>query len=126
MSRRETPGQRAAKRIGHWPTRVSVRHRLAEQHARGVWDQARAGAVNRAGGLMASVDGDLRAFDGQVDLAFLATVAAHLERCQTCWKEWVDREVPVDLVTAAVQRGSAGDVFAAVLKEVRAHRRSAR
>lgn len=125
MVRRETPGQRAAKRVGHWPSRqVSARHRLAEQHARSVWDQARGGAINRAWGLMASVDGDLRAFDGQVDLAFLATVAAHLERCAVCWKTWVDREVPVEMITAAVQRTEARDVFGAVLKEVRAQRRA--
>lgn len=122
---RETPGQRAAKRIRQWPGRVSVRHRLAERHAREVWDNARAGAINRARGLWAETR-DERSFLGQVDLAFLATLAAHLGRCDACWKEWVDRETPVDLLTEAVRRSAARDVFGAVMKEVRAQRRSAR
>lgn len=75
---------------------------------------------------MASVGGDLRAFDGQVDLAFLATMAGHLRRCEDCWAEWIDRERPVDLLTRAVQLGPARDVFGAVLKEVRADRRGRR
>lgn len=122
--KRGSPGQMAWRRIGDWPgDAVSRRrHGVARQHARGVWDNARAGAVNRADGLWDEVEGDQRSFLGQVDLAFLATVAAHLRRCERCWKEWADGETPVDLLTAAVRRIPAWEIFRAVLKEVRAHR----
>jgi hypothetical protein len=114
----------AHRRIGEWPDRwVSHRrHGLAKQHARGVWTDARSGAVNRADGLWLAVEGQVGAFLGQVDLAFLATVAGHLRRCERCWKEWADGETPVELLTRAVERIPAGEIFKVLVKEIRAQR----
>jgi hypothetical protein len=95
---------------------------VAKLHARGVWDNARSGAVHRAEGLWLAVEGSEPAFDGEVDLAFLATVAAHLRRCERCWKEWADGETPVLLLTRAMGTIPAGQVFRALLREVRAQR----
>lgn len=121
--RRRTPGQIAADRVGEWPDGVSrKRNGLAAGHAAGVWETARTGMVNRAGALWALVDGDRRAFEGQVDLAFLATVAGHLRRCAVCDREWVDGEVPLDLLTAAVRRIPAWEVFRPLVREIRASR----
>jgi hypothetical protein len=118
-----SPAQRAYRRIGEWPDRVSVRrHGLAAGHARGVWTDARSGAVHRAEGVWISVEGSEQAFDGEVDLAFLATVAGHLRRCERCWKEWADGECPVELLTRAVERIPAGEVFRVLVKEIRANR----
>lgn len=117
------PGARAAARIPAWP-KVSRRRALADEHAREVWGQARAGMVNRAEGLMAHVGGDPRAFAGQVDLAFLATVAGHLRRCPRCWLVWVDSEVPAELLTAAVRRTPAWEVFRVLVREIGAQRRA--
>lgn len=88
-----------------------------------VWTEAVTGMVNRATGLWTHVGEDPRAFAGQVDLAFLATVAAHLRRCEQCWKPWIDTEVPVELLTAAVRRTPAGEVFKVLMREIRAQRR---
>jgi hypothetical protein len=124
---RWSPGGEAAARIGEWPEQVSGRrHGLAGQHARGVWIDARSGAVNRAEALWIEVAGDERAFGGQVDLAFLATVAAHLRRCERCWKAWIDGETPVELITRAVARIPAGEIFRPLVKEIRAQRRPGR
>lgn len=78
--------------------------------------------VNRSQGLWAHVDGDARAFAGQVDLAFLATVAGHLRRCERCWLEWIDGETPAELLTAAVRRTAAWEVYRVLLREIRAQR----
>jgi hypothetical protein len=117
--RRRTPGELAAARAGDFPVVVSRRRGLAMRHARGVWETARTGVVNRAGGLWALVDGEQREFLGQVDLAFLATVAGHVRRCEECPLVWVDGEVPLDLLTAAVRRTAAWEVFRPVLREIR-------
>lgn len=121
-----TPGQLAVRRVGDWPgDRVSrVPGGLARQHAAGVWGDARLGMVNRAEGLWRHVGRDRRAFEGQVDLAFLATVAGHLERCEVCWRTWVDGEMPVEMLSAAVARIPAGQVFRVLVKEIRAQRRA--
>lgn len=120
---RNSPGWRAQRRIGPWPDVVSRRRNgLAAQHSRGIWADATSGAVNRAEGIWLETGGDPAAFEGQVDLAFLATVAAHLRRCERCWKEWIDGERPVDLLTAAVGRIPAGEVFKVLVKEIRAQR----
>lgn len=116
-----SPGQQAAARIPAWP-KVSARQRLADGHAREVWGAARAGMVNRAEGLWAHTGGDPVGFAGQVDLAFLATVAGHLRRCETCWRTWVDGEVPVQLLTAAVRRTKAGEIWKVLEREIRAQR----
>lgn len=118
------PGQLAAGRIGPWPgNRVSAKPQgLARQHAAGVWLDAQTGMVNRAERLWRHVDGDQTSFEGQVDLAFLATVGAHLERCTRCWQTWIDGEVPVELLTAAVRRIPAWEVYRVLLREIRAQR----
>jgi hypothetical protein len=116
-----TPGQRAAQRIGPWPHgRVGKPNGLAAGHARTAWESARTGAVGRAWGLWEQVDGEESAFLGLVDLAFLATLGAHMERCEQCWDRWIDQEVPGELLTRAVERIPAREVFRPVLKEIRA------
>lgn len=118
--RYETPGQKAATRIGEWPASVSKKpHGIARQHAWSVWTTARTGVCNRAQALWVRVDRDETAFLGQVDLVFLATVAGHLRRCPECSVAWVDGEVPMDLLTAAVRRIPAWAVFQPVLREMR-------
>jgi hypothetical protein len=57
---------------------------------------------------------------GQIDLAFLATVAGHLRRCEKCWRKWADGETPVDLLTAAVRTTPAWEVFRPVVMEIHA------
>src|SRR4051812_11566802 len=104
---RQTPGGIAGGGGGGVPGQGSGRRALAMRHAAGVWETARTGVVNRAGGLWALVDGEERAYLGQVDLAFLATVAGHVRRCEECPLAWVDGEVPLDLLTAAVRRTAA-------------------
>jgi hypothetical protein len=116
-----SPGGAAAARIGEWPDQVSHRrHGAAKGHALGVWVDARSGAVNRAEALWTEVGGELPAFLGQVDLAFLATVAGHLRRCEKCWKPWIDGETPVELITRAVERTPAWEVFRPVVMEIHA------
>jgi len=120
----KSPGQMAYQRIGEWPDKVSGRrHGVAKLHARGVWDNARSGAVHRAEGLWDETAGDERSYLGQVDLAFLATVASHLRRCERCWKEWADRETPVLLLTKAVGTIPAGQLFRPLLREIRTAKR---
>jgi hypothetical protein len=86
-----------------------------------VWGEALTGAVNRSEGLLRAARWHLRqAYLGQVDLAFLATVAAHLERCETCEKRWIDGEVPYELLTSAVRRRPAGSLLAVIAREQRA------
>lgn len=126
MGRRQTPGELAAARIGDWPVQVSARRRLAAAHAASVWAEARTGMVNRAQGLWAHVGGRTAAFEGQVDLAFLATVGAHIGRCPVCEKRWVDGEIPYELLTAAVKRRPFGRLLVMVAREIRAQRRSSR
>lgn len=117
---RETPGQMAVKRIGDWPEGISgKRNGLAAQHAAGVWRDAVTGMVDRAGTLWTATDQDRRTFDGAIDLAFLATVGAHLQRCDRCWKTWIDGEVPVDLLTRGIRRTPAWEVFRPILREAR-------
>jgi hypothetical protein len=79
--------------------------------------------VGRASGLWAEVGGQARAFEGQVDLAFLATVAGHLAHCDACWARWIDQEVPGELLTAAVRRTPAWAVFKPLAGEIRERRR---
>lgn len=121
---RGTPSQQAAARVGPFPgDKVSrKRNGLAASHARGAWETARTGAVNRSWGLWTEVGGDRRSFLGQVDLAFLATLAGHMRRCEDCWEEWIDHEVPGELLTDAVRRIPAWEIFRALVKEIRAQR----
>jgi hypothetical protein len=121
--KQETWSQQAAARVGGWPSgRVGKRNGLAAGHARSVWETARTGVVGRADGLAAEVAGDRRSFAGQVDLAFLATVGGHMRRCDSCWAVWIDQEVPGELLTAAVRRIPAWEVFRPVVAEIRAAR----
>jgi hypothetical protein len=76
--------------------------------------------VSRARGLWEETAGDAVAFQGQIDLAFLATVAGHLRRCEKCWRKWADGETPVDLLTAAVRTTPAWEVFRPVVMEIHA------
>jgi hypothetical protein len=122
----KTPGERAHRRIGFWPVRVGKVNGLARRHAASVWETARLGAVSRAGGLWAETGGDLRGFLGQVDLAFLATVAGHMRRCEACWEPWMDQEVPGELLTRAVMRIEAWAVLRAVVGEIRERGRQER
>jgi hypothetical protein len=112
----------AAARVGEFPETVSARRGPAMRHAVRAWTEARTGMVNRAGSLWTLVDRDPKAFGGQVDLAFLATLGAHIRRCAECDTEWIDGEVPLDLLTRAVRRIPAWEVFRPVLREVRAAR----
>jgi hypothetical protein len=123
---RHGPATVAARRVGDWPGGLRGSGGPAGRHARGAWVDARSGAVNRAEGLWQECGRDRAGFLGQVDLAFLATLAGHLRRCEWCWREWADGEVPVDLLTAAVRRIPAGEVFRAVLTEIRATRTRSR
>lgn len=119
--KRLTPGQRAAHRIGPWPHgRVGKPNGLASGHARTAWETARTGAVGRAQGLWEQAGGDESGFLGLVDLAFLATLGGHLERCEQCWDRWIDQEVPGELLTRAVDRIPAREIFRPVLREIRA------
>jgi hypothetical protein len=114
------PGERAWLRVGDWPgDRVGKPHGLAAGHAKEVWTAAMTGMVNRANALWESAEQEERAFHGEVDLAFLATVAAHLNRCEKCWEVWMDGERPVDLLTQAVRRIPAWEVFRPMLREAR-------
>jgi hypothetical protein len=117
---RGSPGHRASRRIGEWPGKVSRRRGPSAQHSREVWETARGGMVSRARGLWEETAGDAVAFQGQIDLAFLATVAGHLRRCEKCWRPWIDGETPVELITRAVERIPAGQVFRVLVKEIRA------
>jgi len=90
------------------------------RHAFEVWGQALTGAVNRSEGLFRAASGIEAAFLGQVDLAFLATVAAHLEGCERCEKRWIDGEVPYEMLTSAVRRRPAGSLLAVIAREQRA------
>jgi len=90
------------------------------RHAFEVWNQALTGMVNRAEGLLRAADGVEAAFLGQVDLCFLATLAAHLERCERCEKRWIDGEVPYEMLTSAVRRRPAGSLLAVIAREQRA------
>lgn len=119
MAKPMTPGQRAYYRIGEWPAGLGRQGGLARAHAAGAWATARSGVVSTAGTLWLKVDRDLDAFGGQVDLAFLSTLAGHLRRCEDCWKEWIDGETPVQLLTAAVGRRPAGAVFRPLVREMR-------
>lgn len=122
MAWNRNPRVRAYQRIGEWPVGVGRTGGLARGHAAGVWATARSGVVVRSGGLLALVDRDEAAFLGQVDLAFLGTLAGHLKRCEDCWKEWGGQERPALLLTEAVRRRPAGDAFRPVLREIRAAR----
>lgn len=124
---RGTPGQQARRRVGAWPEgRIGKRNGLAAGHARSAWETALTGAVGRSWGLWTEVEGEQRSFLGQVDLAFLATLAGHMRRCEDCWVEWMDHEVPGELLTEAVRRIPAWEVFRALVKEIRAQGRPAR
>lgn len=120
-ARRAQPRRMAGRRIGELPE--VGRSGPARTHLAGVWLTARSGVVSGSELLWERVGRDERAFGGQVDLAFLGTLAGHLHRCELCWREWADGQVPVVLLTEAVQRRRAGDVLRPLLREIRASRR---
>lgn len=111
----------AVRRVGgaEFPGGVGKRGGLARQHAAMVWGNATTGMADRAQSLWVAVERDERVFLGQIDLAFLATVAAHLRRCEKCWETWIDGEVPVDLLTQAIRKIPAWEVFKPLLREAR-------
>jgi hypothetical protein len=114
----------AAARVGRFPAEKVSRKRngLAVRHAQSAWETARTGAINRSWGLWSEVERDQRSFLGQIDLAFLATLAGHMRRCEDCWADWIDGEVPGELLTEAVRRIPAWEIFRALVKEIRAQR----
>lgn len=118
--REPKPKALAWRRIGDFPPGVGKG--LAREHAWMAWVNARSGVVARAEGLWASTDGAQSSFLGQVDLAFLGTLAGHLRRCEDCWKRWGDRQRPVDLLTKGVRKRPAGAVLGAVMTELKAQR----
>lgn len=107
----------AYQRIGDWPEGLG--RGLAREHAWMAWVNARSGVLARSEGLWAHVEGDVAGYLGQVDLAFLGTLAGHLRRCGDCWKDWSGQR-PVDLLTKAVRRRPMGAVFQALTTEARA------
>jgi hypothetical protein len=107
----------AYRRIGDWPDTVG-RAGLAREHAWMAWINARSGVVARADGLWTHVGAEERPFLGQVDLAFLGTLAGHLRRCEDCWKNW-SGERPGELLTRAVRKRPMGAVFTALVTEIR-------
>jgi hypothetical protein len=117
VRRRGTPRQMAYQRIGDWPDGLG-RPGAGREHAWMAWTTARAGVLNRSEGLWEHVDGDVAGYLGQVDLAFLGTLAGHLRRCADCWKDWGGGR-PVDLLTKAVRRRPMGAVFQALTTEAR-------
>jgi hypothetical protein len=119
--RRRDPRVLVSARIGGWPHGVG-RPGPGREHAVRVWLTARSGVVSSSEALWAQVGRNDRALGGQADLALLGTLAGHLRRCEDCWREWSDGQRPVDLITEAVKRRAAGDVFRPLLRQIRTGR----
>lgn len=117
------PRALAAARIGEWPHKTARgAGRLAEAHAAGVWSDARSGVGWRSQRLWDSVgagSGQRMRFEGQVDFAFLATVAGHLGSCGLCWQTWFGGSVPAELMTRAIRaRPKLWQLFGPVVREI--------
>lgn len=100
--------------------------REAQAHAVQVWEEARRAVASRAATLeVMTREAGPQALHGQLDLVLVASLGAHLSRCELCWKRWVDGYRPGDLITRAVRGRAAGDILRAAELEMRARRRAA-
>lgn len=101
--------------------------REAMQHAVQVWESVRRQVLVREPGMREMTRGRGRAaLDGQVDLAVVGLLGAHLSDCPVCWERWVDGYRPGDLLTAAVRRRPAGAILRAAELEMAERQRRQR
>jgi len=99
---------------------------VSAQHASQVWSGASKSVLARVPVLAAQTAGaqDRRgALLGQIDLAMVGLIGAHLQGCELCWTRMVDGYRPGDQLTTTVLRKPMGAVFRAAQTESRARRR---